>query len=135
MVTSYKKILTNRLLLIKINEVVAPLEQKNGCAVMKLLSEYYSQQHLQVVQNHGFNQHRVATFIAGTLIMGGELSPVAPQAAEVIDILRDAEDGQFIIWSFAYGAQWDSVDPPMYEQVPNFVPDQYTHKMDEEVET
>jgi hypothetical protein len=87
------------------------------------------------MQAYGLNLRRVASFIAATFIMGGRLAPVTLQVAETIQTLHNDEDGQFIIHSFAYGAEWDSIDPPVYVQVPNYVPDVYEHKMDTEIET
>ena len=106
-----------------------------GCVVWAFLSDYYSEHHLHIMSAYGLNLHRIASFIAATFIMGGEVAPVTLHVAETIQILQHDEDGRFIIESFAYGAEWDSFDPPVYEQVPNYVPDLYAPKMDTEIET
>ena len=39
----------------------------------------------------------------------------------------------FVVCTFAYGATWESKEPALYEDVPNYVPDEYTSKMTNEV--
>ena len=102
--------------------------------MLGFLSEYYSEGHLHVMMQYGLNMHRVATFIAATLIMGGDIADVTLQVAETIDIMQCDHESTPVIHGFAYGAEWNSTDPPMYEQVPNYVPDHYANKMDDEVD-
>ena len=83
---------------------------------------------------YGLNLHRVATFIAATLIMRGQVASVTLQVAETIRYAHDIEGGNQIIHMFAYGAQWNSTDPPRYERIPNYVPDKYAFKIDTEIE-
>ena len=79
---------------------------------------------------------RVATNIAATLIVGGQIAQVTLHVANTIELLReDVENGTFVIRSFAYGAEWDSIEPPRYAQVPNYVAPQYAHRMEEEIRT
>ena len=44
---------------------------------------------IAIMQNDGLNLHKVATFIAATFKMGGELSPVTIQIAETIEMLHN----------------------------------------------
>ena len=104
-----------------------------GCAVWDFLSDYYSQQHLHIMQAYCLNLRRVASFVAATFIMGGELAPVTLQVAETIPTLHNDEDGQFIIHSFAYGAEWGSIDPPVTFKSPTTsqisMNTKWTHKL------
>ena len=99
------------------------------------LLSHYTQAHLDVMSEYGLNLHRVAVFIAATYMVGGQVAQVPLHVAETIDILRDDEDGRFIIESFAYGATWDFVEPPAFGQVPNYVPEEHTARMEEEIKT
>ena len=83
---------------------------------------------------YGLDMQRVATNIAATLIMGGQVAQVTLHVANTIELLReDVENGTFVIRSFAYGVEWDSVEPPQYEQVPNHVAPQHARRMSEEI--
>ena len=55
---------------------------------------------------YGLDMQRVATNIAATLIMGGQVAQVTLHVANTIELLKeDVENGTFVIRSFAYGAE------------------------------
>jgi hypothetical protein len=90
---------------------------------------------MDAMSEYGLNLHRVAVFIAATYMVGGQVAQVTLQVAETIDILRDNEDGRLVIESFAYGATWEFDEPPAFGQVPNYVPEEHTARMEEEIQT
>ena len=86
------------------------------------------------MKEYGLDLHRVAVFIACTLIVGGTIATVTLiVVANTSRTTMGDPDANFVVCTFAYGATWESNEPVQYEDVPNYVPDKYASKMTNEV--
>ena len=76
------------------------------------------------MKEYGLDLHRVAVFIACTLIVGGTIAKVTLMVANTIRTTMGDPDANFVVCTFAYGATWESKEPAQYADVPNYVPDE-----------
>jgi len=103
------------------------------CTDWEFLQTLYSEDDLHVMKEYGLDLHRVAVFIACTLIVGGTVAKVTLMVANTIRTTVGDPDANFVVCTFAYGATWESKEPAQYADVPNYVPDEYSSKMTSEV--
>ena len=96
----------------------------------KFLQTLYSENDLHVMKEYGLDLHRVAVFIACTLIVGGTVASVTLKVANTIRITRGDPDANFVICTFAYGASWESKEPAQYKDVPKLRTRQVCFKHD-----
>jgi hypothetical protein len=65
--------------------------------------------------------------------MGGQVASVTLRLAASITLFQGLKEADIVISYFAYGADWQSTDPPPFSPVPNYIPDAHAGKMDDEV--
>ena len=107
-----------------------------GCtATIQFLKQFYPWKDLDIILGYGLCTSRMAIFIAATLLVKGEIAPVTLCVADTILIIDGVEESGEVIRYFAYGADWDSTDPIQFPQVANYIREEHTTKMDNEIFT
>ena len=97
---------------------------------INFLREWYTQEHVHATASVPLNLHRVAVFMAATLIMGGVPADVTLSVGAIIQLYADVEGARYVVESFAYGVELgDPMDPTVHGEVPNYVPQEYVEKM------
>ena len=89
---------------------------------------------MTLFKDYGLSLDRIASIISQTIEKGGKIAHCTLRVASWIRRFHTDQEARYVIEGFAHGFDWDADEPPSYEQVPNYVPEQWAHKVTAEIQ-
>lgn len=82
----------------------------------------------------GIDLRRMNSFIKRTEDVGGVVSKLTLATPHWITLFKGDHDYRYLVEGCAYGFSWDSLDPPEWYEVPNYVPNEHIPKVTERIQ-